>query len=481
MWQKLILCFILLGASSQQDINSHQQVGQIWSYLQLRPDDIYTTKNDSTSIKSLAAEYYGDAKYSPLIFSANQDGGVAYSGDNITTSGAKIILPNIVRCTEFLPLDCIENSHLLQGRSLQIIVTPRTFASPNPFVGRSLQPAGDVDYLTAGDLAQPLMQQVYDSSPLSLQLNVTNLLKVPVWPRDGGKSSLLKAGGEISYDKKVSPDDVTSYRFSFDNFFKKTFYIEVSISIGPMPKYPFYQPGKDTYIQVKVTNALTNANTTYLSSSKIYPRNGSVTILTGTGLNAPNLNITLGIDSKWGQNTAQVIFEDYYGSSLKTQNNEVQKILFTSSPGGFIKQLSAPIWNNILITTSGANNADEGWRFIKVRDNEYRILNMKSTQAVSLNPFGNYFTMETPSVSKLNQVWTLVPAWNGGSTSGDMLYFFQGAGNVCWDVDTTEAKLPNGYYPVRLLPCDLNNASQKMGLYRIKDNGAVRMTVWDWS
>jgi len=318
MWQTLVICFILIGVSYQQDVNSHQQASLMWSYLQLRPDDVYTTTSTSTSIKNLAAQYYGDAKYSSLIESANP----TISGDIITTSGAKIILPNIVRCTEFLPLDCIENSHLLQGRSLSITVTPQTVVAPNPFVGRTLQQASDVDIT-----AQSLMQQVHDCSPLNLQLNVMNLLKVPVWPRDGGKSSIIKAGGEISYDKKVSPYDVTTYRFSYDSIYKKAFFVEVSISIGAMPKFPFYKPGEFTYIQVKVTNALTGATTTYKTSPKVRPAQGSVSTLTGTGLNSPNLNITLSIDSKWGQNIAQVIFEDYYGSPLAGKKQRRPNIL----------------------------------------------------------------------------------------------------------------------------------------------------------
>jgi len=310
-------------------------------------------------------------------------------------------------------------------------------------------------------------------------LNVMNLLKVPVWPRDGGKSSIIKAGGEISYDKKVSPYDVTTYRFSYDSIYKKTFFVEVSISIGALPKFPFYKPGEVTYIQVKVTNALTGATTTYKTSPKVRPAQGSVSTLTATGLNSPNLNITLSIDAKWGQNTAQVVFEDYYGSPLAGKNNEGRIFYNILRPFQSIRQLSTPIWNNVLAISKTRMQAHQGWRFIRVRDNEYRILNMKTTQAISLNPFGHYFTMETPSLDSLNQVWTVIPAWDQQVSS--KLYYVQGAGNVCWSLDLSETELPtpsNVGHPLRLLPCNTGNTSQHILIETVKFGSDHLEWVW---
>jgi len=76
MWQQLILCFILIGSSyqitqAQVDVNSPQQADLIWSYLQLRPDDVYITENDITLVTDISTKYYGGPSYAPLIFDAN--------------------------------------------------------------------------------------------------------------------------------------------------------------------------------------------------------------------------------------------------------------------------------------------------------------------------------------------------------------------------------------------------------------------------
>jgi hypothetical protein len=478
MWQQLILCFILIGSSYQitqaeVDVNSHNQADLLWSYLQLRPDDVYITENDITLVTDIATKYYGGASYAPLIFDANPS--LDYDENfRILNAGVEITLPSVIRCTEFLPLDCIENSYIVTGLPLSITVTPKPVVSASPIVGRTLQLAGDVDYLEIEDLTQPLMERVHDISSLDLKIGIANQLKVAVWPRDGGASSFIRAGGEISYNRKVSPYDVTSYHFSFTNIFNETYFVEVSVAVAPMPHFPFFGPGEKASIGVKVTNTTNSIYVkTYYTSPKINPTQGQVSLLTQVGQGQPSLNITLSIDAQWGKNTARVILEEYYGDALAGFNNQIRYIV-PSKNDLRIEFTNSTRTRTPLVSNATTSRTAQVWRFVRVRGNEYRILNMNTRQAIGVATAGYTFRMENPSTQSSTQVWTLVPT-SAARTS----YFIQGTDNLCWTLNHQESPFTGttNVFPLRLLPCD---ASVKQ-TFTFPNAVVPTGNAWDWT
>jgi len=481
MWQQLILCFILIGSSYQitqaeVDVNSHHQADFIWSYLQLRPDDVYITENDITLVTDIATKYYGSDSYAPLIFDANPS--LEYDENfRILNAGVEITLPSVIRCTEFLPLDCIQRSHIVTGLPLSITVTPKPVASANSIVGRTLQSAPEVDYLAIEDLTQPLMERVHDISPLDLKIDIVNQMKVAVWPRDGGASSFIRAGGEISYARKVSPYDITSYHFSFTNIFKETFFVEVSVAVAPMPHFPFFGPGEKASIRVRVTNTTNSIYVkTYYTSPKINPTQGQVSLLTAYGQGQPSLNITLSIDAQWGKNTARVILEEYHGSGLAGFNNEFRYIV-PSKNDIRIEFTNLTRTRTVLVSNSTSNRTAQIWRFVRVRGNEYRILNFNTRLAIGMNTVRYTFRMETPSTQSPTQVWTLIPTSNAGTS-----YFVQGTDNLCWTLNHEESSFTGttNTFPLRLLPCEANT-KQAFTFPSPPTNTSTTAPYWDWS
>jgi len=363
---------------------------------------------------------------------------------------------------------------------LTITVTPKPVASANPIVGRSLQSASEIDYLAIEDLTQPLMERVHDISPLDLKIDIVNQMKVALWPRDGGASSFIRAGEEISYARKVSPYDVTSYHFSFTNIFKETFFVEVSVAVAPMPHFPFFGPGEKASIQVRVTNTTNSIYVkTYYTSPKINPRQGQVSLLTAVGQGQPSLNITLSIDAQWGKNTARVILEEYHGGALAGFNNQFRYII-PSKNDIRIEFTNLTSTRSVLVSNSTSNRTAQMWRFIRVQDNEYRILNFNTRQAIGVNTAGYTFRMETPSPQSSTQVWTLVPTSSAGTS-----YFVQTRDNLCWTLNHQESSF-NGttsIFPLRLLPCDasIKQTFTFPNLVISLDKAAEISNNWDWS
>jgi len=475
MWQQLILCFILISSSYQLtqvevDVNSPHQVNFICSYLQLRPDDVYITENDITLVTEIATKYYGGASYAPLIFDANPS--LEYDENfRILNAGVEITLPSVIRCTEFLPLDCIEKSHIVTGVPLAINVAPKTVDPVNPLEGRRLQQASDVE-----DLPQPLMERVHDLTPLDLKIDIINHLKVAVWPRDGGASSFIRAGGEISYVQKVSPYDVTSYHFSFTSIFKETFFVEVSVAVAPMPHFPFFGPGEKASIRVRVTNTTNSIYVkTYYASPKINPTQGKVSLLTEVGQGQPSLNITLNVDAQWGKNTAQVILEEYYEGALAGFNNQFRYIVPSKSDLR-VEYTNLTKTRTVLVSnTTDSIRAAQVWRLVRVRGNEYRFVNVNTRQAIGVSSVGYTFRMENPSTESSTQVWTLVPQSNGGTG-----YFVQGSDNLCWTLNDEESAI-NGdtnVFPFRLLVCDALNTKQ---VFTFPNATMPTGNAWDFS
>jgi hypothetical protein len=463
---KLTVVFLVIISSTfadeVSDINSGVQVRLIWNYFQLRPPDVFTTTNTSTSLSNLAATYYGNLELASIIKAANP--GIQ---DIITTKGKQITLPSILKCVEQNTLSCILTSHMVRGSGIPgITVEPQPMNLTHAVnKGRLLAGIGS-EYDLALEEGHYLVEQFPDLKPTLLNLQITNQMGTWVNLKSTGAAQNVQPGAAYTHRENLIPPRSASRVISFTTFEGQEYEITITIKMNPSATFPFFYPAQ----QNTITALITGPNQYSRQLPEIFSTDGFKSFL----INSPvNLNLTLSIDNDFQTCSANIILGEYYSKVLTDLTNRITNIFPTLNTNIALQTLNEMRKGFKIFTNSiDPNNrgASYAWRFSPHgRDRSfYRIINLATSEAMTANPNTLNIVSQAPKLQDLYQVWTLVPATNVNNVGAEFTQVFIRNQNLCWSLDQNEpSPIPAGNtkYPLRLRVCNPSDYTQIFSFY----------------